>query len=97
MSENFEVMLESELSNKKIVPGTIVKGTVVDIENGFAVVDAGLKSEGVIPLEEFGGDDENSVAIGDEVEVALEKYENGFGETVYCLVRKPSACWFGIN
>ena len=48
MSENFEAMLESELSSKTIVPGTIVKGTVVDIENGFAVVDAGLKSEGVI-------------------------------------------------
>ena len=78
MSDNFEAMLESELSSKNIIPGTIVKGTVVDIENGFAVVDAGLKSEGVIPLEEFG----NEVEIGDEVEVALEKYENGYGETV---------------
>jgi len=78
MSDNFEIMLESELSSKSIIPGTIVKGTVVDIENGFAVVDAGLKSEGVIPLEEFG----NEVEIGDEVEVALEKYENGYGETV---------------
>ena len=78
MSENFETMLETELSSKNIIPGTIVKGTVVDIENGFAVVDAGLKSEGVIPLEEFG----NEVEIGEEVEVALEKYENGFGETV---------------
>jgi small subunit ribosomal protein S1 len=78
MSDNFETMLESELSSKNIIPGTIVKGTVVDIENGFAVVDAGLKSEGVIPLEEFG----NEVEVGEEVEVALEKYENGFGETV---------------
>jgi small subunit ribosomal protein S1 len=78
MSDNFETMLESELSSKSIIPGTIVKGIVVDIENGFAVVDAGLKSEGVIPLEEFG----NEVNIDDVVEVALEKYENGFGETV---------------
>ncbi len=78
MSDNFETLLESELSSKSIIPGTIVKGTVVDIENGFAVVDAGLKSEGVIPLEEFG----NEVEIDDVVEVALEKYENGFGETV---------------
>ncbi|MCX7554143.1 30S ribosomal protein S1 [Marinicella sp. S1101] len=78
MSDNFEAMLESELSSKNIIPGTIVKGIVVDIENGFAVVDAGLKSEGVIPLEEFG----NEVEIDDVVEVALEKYENGFGETV---------------
>lgn len=82
MSENFESMLEQELSTKNIIPGTIVKGTVVDIENGFAVVDAGLKSEGVIPLEEFGADVESAVEIGDVVEVALEKYENGYGETV---------------
>ncbi|MCX7544784.1 30S ribosomal protein S1 [Marinicella gelatinilytica] len=81
MSENFETLLDQDLAEKNIVPGSIVKGTVVDIENGFAVVDAGLKSEGVIPLEEFGGDDD-SVSIGDIVEVALEKYENGFGETV---------------
>ncbi len=81
MSENFETLLDQDLAEKNIVPGTIVKGKVVDIENGFAVVDAGLKSEGVIPLEEFGEDD-GSVNIGDEVEVALEKYENGFGETV---------------
>ena len=78
MSDNFEAMLESELSSKSIVPGTIVKGTVVDIEKGNVVVDAGLKSEGVIDLEEFG----DEVEIGDVVEVALEKYENGFGETV---------------
>lgn len=81
MSENFETLLDQDLAEKNIIPGTIVKGKVVDIENGFAVVDAGLKSEGVIPLEEF-GDEDDSVKIGDEVEVALEKYENGFGETV---------------
>jgi len=81
MSENFETLLDQDLAEKNIIPGTIVKGKVVDIENGFAVVDAGLKSEGVIPLEEFGEDD-GAVNIGDEVEVALEKYENGFGETV---------------
>ncbi len=78
MSENFETMLESELTSKNIIPGTIVKGTVVDIENNYVVVDAGLKSEGVIDIQEFGGE----VEIGDVVEVALEKYENGFGETV---------------
>ncbi len=78
MSENFEAMLESELTSKNIIPGTIVKGTVVDIENSYVVVDAGLKSEGVIDIQEFGGE----VEIGDVVEVALEKYENGFGETV---------------
>ena len=50
----------------------------MDIENSYVVVDAGLKSEGIIDIQEFGGE----VEIGDVVEVALEKYENGFGETV---------------
>lgn len=82
MNENFEQLLEQELTDKKITPGTIVSGKIVDIENGFAVVDAGLKSEGVIPLEEFGSEGKESINIGDIVEVALEKYENGYGETV---------------
>ncbi len=80
MSENFEQLLEQELSGKNLIPGSIVKGTVVDIENGFAIVDAGLKSEGVIPLEEFG--EKNAVTVGDVFDVALEKYENGYGETI---------------
>jgi small subunit ribosomal protein S1 len=56
MSENFEQLLEVDLSAKKLIPGTIIKGIVLDIENGFAIVDAGLKSEGVISLDEFKND-----------------------------------------
>ena len=83
MSENFEQLLEQDLSAKKLIPGTIIKGIVVDIENGFAIVDAGLKSEGVIALEEFKNDqDEIELEIGNEIEVALEKYENGYGQTI---------------
>jgi len=44
MSENFEQLLEADLSAKKLIPGTIIKGVVLDIENGFALVDAGLTS-----------------------------------------------------
>jgi len=83
MSENFEQLLEQDLSAKKLIPGTIIKGIVVDIENGFAIVDAGLKSEGVISLEEFKNDQgELELEIGNEIEVALEKYENGYGQTI---------------
>ncbi|MCF6318452.1 MAG: 30S ribosomal protein S1 [Proteobacteria bacterium] len=83
MSENFEQLLELDLSAKKLIPGTIIKGIVLDIENGFAIVDAGLKSEGVIALEEFKNESgELELELGDEVEVALEKYENGYGQTI---------------
>ncbi len=83
MSENFEQLLEADLSAKKLIPGTIIKGIVLDIENGFAIVDAGLKSEGVISLDEFKSEDgEVGVEIGDEIDVALEKYENGYGQTI---------------
>ncbi|MBL4773276.1 MAG: 30S ribosomal protein S1 [Alcanivoracaceae bacterium] len=83
MSENFEQLLEQDLSAKKLIPGTIIKGIVVDIENGFAIVDAGLKSEGIISLDEFKNDqDEIVLELGDEVDVALEKYENGYGQTI---------------
>jgi len=83
MSENFEQLLEADLSGKKLIPGTIIKGIVLDIENGFAIVDAGLKSEGVISLDEFKNESgELDLEIGAEVEVALEKYENGYGQTI---------------
>lgn len=83
MSENFEQLLEADLAGKKLIPGTIIKGIVLDIENGFAIVDAGLKSEGVISLDEFKNDSgELELEIGNEVEVALEKYENGYGQTI---------------
>lgn len=83
MSENFEQLLDADLSGKKLIPGTIIKGIVLDIENGFAIVDAGLKSEGVISLDEFKNESgELDLEIGNEVEVALEKYENGYGQTI---------------
>jgi small subunit ribosomal protein S1 len=83
MSENFEELLAQDLAGKKLIPGTIIKGIVLDIENGFAIIDAGLKSEGVIDLAEFKNESgELNLEIGSEVEVALEKYENGYGQTI---------------
>jgi len=82
MSESFAEMFEESLATTQMTPGAILNGTVVDITPDVVLVNAGLKSEGVIPVEEFFGDDGNvNVAIGDDVEVALEYVEDGFGET----------------
>jgi small subunit ribosomal protein S1 len=63
-------------------PGTILTGTVIDIKADIVVVSAGLKSEGVIPIEQFRNErGEVEVGVGDVVEVALDSVEDGFGET----------------
>ena len=82
MSESFAELFEQSLSQTKMRPGTIITGEVVDISSDFIIVNAGLKSEGVIPADEF--KDENgevNVNVGDPVEVALEYVEDGYGET----------------
>ena len=82
MSENFAELFEESLVQTEMVTGTLVVGTVVDIRDGYVMVAAGLKSEGVIPLEQFKTfDGEVEVEIGDDVEVVLEAVEDGFGET----------------
>jgi len=82
MTESFAELLEQSLSNTQLQPGTIVTGTVVDITSDAVVVNAGLKSEGVIPKNQFydaeGG---LEVAVGDEVQVALDAVEDGSGAT----------------
>ena len=84
MSENFAEMFEASLkAGQSMQAGTIVNARVLDVKNDVVIVDAGLKSEGVIPLDEFKIDGEYTVAIGDMVEVALETLEDGFGETKF--------------
>ena len=64
-------------------PGSIVKGTVVSIDKDIVLVDAGLKSESAIPADQFkNAEGELEIAIGDEVDVALDAVEDGFGETI---------------
>jgi len=82
MSESFAELFEQSQIEAKMRPGTIVSATVVDVDEDTVTVNAGLKSEGVIPIEQFY--DENGdleVSIGDEVDVALDAVEDGFGET----------------
>ena len=82
MSESFAELFEQSLATQQMRPGSIVTGTVVDIRQEAVVVNAGLKSEGIIPIEQFYNDDGAlEVAVGDAVEVALDAVEDGFGET----------------
>lgn len=82
MTQSFAEMFEESLVNQDLRRGAVVTGTVVDIQSDSVIVHAGLKSEGVIPIEEFKNTSgEIEVEIGDEVEVSLEAIEDGFGET----------------
>ena len=82
MIENFADLFEQSLNEIDMTPGAIVTGTVIDIDTDWVTVHAGLKSEGVIPRIQFLDEQGNlSLKIGDEVKVALETVEDGFGET----------------
>jgi len=82
MSESFADLFEESLKTVDMQPGAIVTGVVIDIDNEWVTVHAGLKSEGVIPRSQFiDGAGECTLSIGDEVQVALETVEDGFGET----------------
>lgn len=82
MSQSFAQLFEESLHETPMVPGAIVTGTVIRIHSDYVVISAGLKSESTIPIEQFS--DEHGkveVNIGDEVKVALETVEDGFGTT----------------
>ena len=82
MSESFAELLEESLANRQMKQGAILQATVVDVNQDVVIVNAGLKSEAVIPANQFLDDKgELEVDVGDEVEVALDAVEDGFGET----------------
>ena len=82
MSDSFAELFEESLKTVDMKPGSIVTGVIIDIDNEWVTVHAGLKSEGVISLDEFvDANGKCSLSIGDEVQVALEAVEDGFGET----------------
>ena len=83
MSESFAELFEESLkAGQSMQPGSLVMAKVLEVKPDVVIVDAGLKSEGVIPVQEFHDEaGEMTVAAGDEVEVALETVEDGFGET----------------
>jgi small subunit ribosomal protein S1 len=82
MSESFADLFAESLQTIEMAPGSIVTGTVVDIDDDWVVVHAGLKSEGVIPKNQFLNEEGIcTLNIGDQVKVAMEVVDDGFGET----------------
>ena len=82
MTDNFAELFEESLKTVEMEPGSIVTGTVVDIDSDWVVVHAGLKSEGVIPRSQFLNEaGEFSLSVGDQVQVAMEVVDDGWGET----------------
>ena len=82
MIESFAELFEQSLADKQMQPGSIVQGMIVEIRPDAVVVNAGLKSEGLIPIEQFYNEEGVlDVKVGDQVEVALDALEDGFGET----------------
>lgn len=82
MTESFAELLEESLARSQLTPGSIIKAEVVSVGPEMVVVRAGLKSEGVIPVEQFRGPDGTvNVQVGDLVDVALDAIEDGMGET----------------
>src|ERR1700691_4290191 len=82
MTENFAQMFEQSLANQRIRPGMILTGLVIDVSDDVVIVNVGLTSEAVIPVEQFKNEQGVlEVKAGDEVEVALDSVEDGTGET----------------
>src|SRR5580765_2734617 len=81
--DEFAALLEESLTTTALQEGNVVKGTIVGIEKDVAVIDVGLKTEGRIPLKEFGiSGRAANLSVGDEVDVYLERVENAMGEAV---------------
>jgi small subunit ribosomal protein S1 len=82
--DDFAALLDESLGRGDFAEGTVVRGLVAAIEKDFAIIDVGLKTEGRIPVKEFGVDDDGkpTLKVGDTVEVFLERVENALGEAV---------------
>jgi small subunit ribosomal protein S1 len=99
MSESFADLLEESLSKTKMNAGAMLIGTVIDIENDMVIVSTQSKSEGVIPKWQFlNNDGELEVQIGDEIEVALDLFEDGLGATLLSRDKaKRNKAWFELE
>jgi len=95
MSESFADLFEESIIAVEMRPGAVVMGTVLDIDGDWVTVHAGLKSEAIIPIEEFYNDSrEIEVKIGDQIKVSLESVDDGIGETKLSREKaKRSEAW----
>jgi small subunit ribosomal protein S1 len=97
MSESFAELFAESQSEQKMKPGSIITGKVEEIRQDVVIINVGLKSEGVIPIEQFhGGNGQIEVEPGDEVEVALDSIEDGFGETKLSREKAKRAAAWGV-
>jgi len=99
MTESFAELFEQSLTEADLRPGAIVMGRVVEIRDDVVVINAGLKSEGIVPIHQFEKPDgELEVQVGDEVEVSLDAVEDGFGETRLSREKaKRSRVWTALE
>src|SRR6201986_1851029 len=81
--DDFSALLDESLGGRDLMEGQVVHGKVVAVEKDFAIIDVGLKTEGRVPLKEFGSEEgKPALKPGDTVEVFLERVENALGEAV---------------
>eukprot|EP01035_Chromulina_nebulosa_P065098 gene65098-89070_t len=99
MSESFAALFEESLQRTEMRPGEVITAEVVRVEHNFVVVNAGLKSEAYVPLEEFKNDKgEVEVQVGDFVSVAIGSIENGYGDTILSRDKaKRLASWLSLE
>ena len=97
--ESFAALFEESLSRQDMRSGEVISAEVVRLDHNFVIVNAGLKSEAFIPIEEFKNDNgELEVNIGDFVSVAIESLENGFGDTILSRDKaKRLASWLSLE
>ena len=97
--DSFAALFEESLALQEMRAGEVITAEVVGIDSNFVTVNAGLKSESLIPVEEFKGDNgQVEVAIGDFVTVAIDSLENGFGETKLSREKaKRLAAWIDLE
>jgi small subunit ribosomal protein S1 len=98
-SESFAALFEESLQRQEMRTGEVITAEVVRVEHSFVVVNAGLKSESYIPIEEFKSDQgELEVQVGDFVSVAIDSVENGYGDTMLSRDKaKRLASWLSLE
>src|SRR5450830_1425179 len=98
-ADSFAALLEESLSRQDMRSGEVISAEVVRIDHNFVIVNAGLKSEAFIPVEEFKNDQGDlEVNIGDFVSVAIDSLENGFGDTILSRDKaKRLASWLALE
>jgi len=99
MSEDFSRLIEESISKLQVKSGAIIMGTVIDVKKDLVIVNAGLKSEGMIPIDQFiGFDGKVEVKEGDTVEVTVDAIEDGFGETKLSREKaKKARAWVSLS